>query len=70
MWTPATTSLARHRKPYSDGRGDKHIEARRFLEDVNEIVFEHVHSVMQRYDSIKINIVFNGEFVASDKTRE
>ena len=40
---------------------------RRFLEDANEIVFEHVHSVMQQYDSIKINSVFNDEFVKGDK---
>ncbi|KAG5338747.1 SETMR methyltransferase, partial [Acromyrmex charruanus] len=36
----------------------KHIESRRFFEDASEIVLEHVHSVMQRYDSIKINTVF------------
>ena len=50
----------------------KHIEPRQFLEDVSEIVLKRVHSVhsvhsMQRYDSIKINIVFNSEFVADDK---
>ena len=45
----------------------KHIEHRRFLEDASEIVLEHVHSIMQRYDSIKINTVFNDEFVADDK---
>ena len=65
--------LARHRngirKPYSDGRSDnfKHVEPHRFLEDASEIMFEHVHSVMQRYDSTKINTVFNVEFVAGDK---
>ena len=44
------------RKPYSDGRGEnsKYIEPRRFLEDASEIVLEHVHSVMQRYDFINI----------------
>ena len=30
-------------------------------------MLERVQSVMQKYDSIKINIIFNGEFVASDK---
>ncbi|KYM94372.1 hypothetical protein ALC62_14999 [Cyphomyrmex costatus] len=44
-----------------------HIEPRRFLEDASEIVLERVQSVLQRYDSIKINTVFNGEFVAGDK---
>ncbi|KYN34040.1 hypothetical protein ALC56_11636, partial [Trachymyrmex septentrionalis] len=33
----------------------------------NEIVIECVQSIMQSYDSIKINIVFNGEFIAGDK---
>ncbi|KYN28193.1 hypothetical protein ALC57_02393, partial [Trachymyrmex cornetzi] len=44
-----------------------HIEPRRFLEDASEIVLERVQCIMQRYDSIKINIIFNGEFVAGDK---
>ncbi|KYM96845.1 hypothetical protein ALC62_12487 [Cyphomyrmex costatus] len=44
-----------------------HIDPRRFLEDASEIVLERVQCVLQRYDSIKINTVFNGEFVAGDK---
>ncbi|KYN23130.1 hypothetical protein ALC57_04454, partial [Trachymyrmex cornetzi] len=44
-----------------------HIEPRRFLEDASEIVLERVQCIMQRYDSIKINTIFNGEFVAGDK---
>ncbi|KYM95737.1 hypothetical protein ALC62_13644, partial [Cyphomyrmex costatus] len=44
-----------------------HIEPCRFLEDASEIVLERVQCIMQRYDSIKINTVFNGEFVAGDK---
>ncbi|KYN21953.1 hypothetical protein ALC57_05665 [Trachymyrmex cornetzi] len=44
-----------------------HIEPRRFLEDANEIVLERVQCIMQRYDSVKINTIFNGEFVAGDK---
>ncbi|KYN09117.1 hypothetical protein ALC57_18748, partial [Trachymyrmex cornetzi] len=44
-----------------------HIEPRRFLEDVSEIVLERVQCIMQRYDAIKINTIFNGEFVAGDK---
>jgi len=39
------------------------------LADANKIVLEHVHSVMQRYDSLKINTIFNGEFVVGE-TRE
>ncbi|KYN23487.1 hypothetical protein ALC57_04094 [Trachymyrmex cornetzi] len=44
-----------------------HIEPRRFLEDASEIVLERVQCIIQRYDSIKINTIFNGEFVAGDK---
>ncbi|KYN22119.1 hypothetical protein ALC57_05493 [Trachymyrmex cornetzi] len=44
-----------------------HIEPRRFLEDASEIVLESVQCIMQRYDSIKINTIFNGEFVTGDK---
>jgi len=44
----------------------KHIELRQFIEDACEIVLDHVQNVMQLYDSIKISIVFNNEFVASD----
>jgi len=45
----------------------KHIEPRIRLFEASEIVLEHVHNVMQRYDSVKINIVFNDEFMAGDK---
>jgi len=45
----------------------KHIEPHQFLEDASKIVFERVRSVMQEHDNIKINTVFNGEFVAGDK---
>ncbi|KYN14562.1 hypothetical protein ALC57_13224 [Trachymyrmex cornetzi] len=44
-----------------------YIEPRRFLEDASETGLERVQCIMQRYDSIKINTVFNGEFVAGDK---
>ncbi|KYN20689.1 hypothetical protein ALC57_06948 [Trachymyrmex cornetzi] len=44
-----------------------HIEPRRFLEDACEIVLERVQCIMQRYYSIKINTIFNGEFVAGNK---
>ncbi|KYQ52381.1 hypothetical protein ALC60_08544 [Trachymyrmex zeteki] len=44
-----------------------YIEPRRFLEDASEIALERVQCIMQRYDSLKINTVFNGEFVAGDK---
>ncbi|KYQ50681.1 hypothetical protein ALC60_10224 [Trachymyrmex zeteki] len=44
-----------------------YVEPRRFLEDASEIVLESVQCVLQRCDSLKINIVFNGEFIAGDK---
>jgi len=44
----------------------KHIEPRQFLEDAREIVLEHVRTVLTKYD-IKINTMFNSEFVAGDK---
>jgi len=45
----------------------KHIEPRHFLEDASEIVLQRVRNVIQRYNNIKINTVFHGEFVAGDK---
>jgi len=45
----------------------KHIEPRQFLEDAREIVLECVRTVLIKYDNIKINTMFNGEFVAVDK---
>ncbi|KYN00049.1 hypothetical protein ALC62_09194 [Cyphomyrmex costatus] len=44
-----------------------HIDPHRFLEDASEIVLERVQCIMRRYDSIKINTVFNGEFIAGEK---
>ncbi|XP_072758650.1 uncharacterized protein [Anoplolepis gracilipes] len=44
-----------------------HIEPRQFLEDASDIVLEHVRDVMQKHNSVKVNTVFNGEFVAGDK---
>ncbi|XP_077257892.1 uncharacterized protein LOC143895014 [Temnothorax americanus] len=45
----------------------KHIDPRQFFKDAGEIVLDHVQNVMQRHDNVKINTVFNGEFVAGDK---
>jgi len=45
----------------------KHIEPRQFLEDASKIVIERMRTVLIKYDNIKINTVFNGEFVAGDK---
>jgi len=47
-----------------------YIELRRFQEDASEIVLECVQYIMQRYDSIKINTIFNGIFVAQTCEQE
>ncbi|XP_077260494.1 uncharacterized protein LOC143896465 [Temnothorax americanus] len=44
-----------------------YIEPRKFLEDAEVIVLDRVRNVMQRHASVKINTVFNGEFVTGDK---
>jgi len=46
----------------------KHIEPHQFFEAAREIVLDRVRNVMQERDNIKINTVFNGEFVAGDKS--
>src|SRR5580765_2433186 len=44
-----------------------YIEPRQFLEDAKDIVIEHVQKVMQEHINVKVNTVFNGEFVSGDK---
>jgi len=44
-----------------------HIEPRQFLDDAKDIVTEHVQDVMKRHNCVKVNTIFNGEFVAGDK---
>ncbi|XP_072743627.1 uncharacterized protein [Anoplolepis gracilipes] len=44
-----------------------HIEPRQFLEDASDIVFKHVRNIIQKHNSVKVNTVFNGEFVTGDK---
>ncbi|EFN81935.1 hypothetical protein EAI_12600 [Harpegnathos saltator] len=44
-----------------------YIDPLRLLQDVKNIVLEHVRSVMKRHGSVKVNTVFNGEIVAGDK---
>ncbi|XP_071574625.1 uncharacterized protein [Temnothorax nylanderi] len=45
----------------------KHIDPHQFLKDARDIVLIHVRNVMQRHDNVKINTMFDGEFVAGDK---
>jgi hypothetical protein len=44
-----------------------YIEPRNFLEDARNMVIEHVRNTVERHNSVKVNTVFNGEFVAGDK---
>ncbi|XP_050447453.1 uncharacterized protein LOC126849551 [Cataglyphis hispanica] len=44
-----------------------YIEPLRFLEDARDTVLDRVCDVMNKYDSAKVNIAFNGEFVSGDK---
>src|SRR5580765_6982169 len=43
-----------------------YIEPLRFLEDARYIVLDRIRDVMGRYNSVKVNTAFNGEFVAGD----
>ena len=44
-----------------------YIEPRNFLQDAEPIVLEHVRDALRKRRSLKVNTVFNGEFVAGDK---
>jgi len=44
-----------------------YIEPRLFLEDAREIVLERVWNAVERLDSVKVNITFNGEFATKNK---
>jgi hypothetical protein len=46
---------------------NNYIEPRQFLENAKDIVLEHVQKMMQRHINVKVNTVFNGEFVSGDK---
>ncbi|RLU26769.1 hypothetical protein DMN91_000566 [Ooceraea biroi] len=45
-----------------------YIDPRRFLEDVRDVVLEHVRNAIEQHNSVKVNTMFNGEFVAGEKT--
>ena len=44
-----------------------YIEPRQFLEDAEDIAIENVRKVLQKHTSVKVNTIFNGEFVSGDK---
>ena len=37
------------------------------MEDAREIVLERVRDAVEKHDSAKVNIAFNGEFATKDK---
>ncbi|XP_026824426.1 uncharacterized protein LOC113561716 [Ooceraea biroi] len=45
-----------------------YVDLRRFLEDARDVVLEHVRNAIEKHNSVKVNTVFNGEFVAGEKT--
>ena len=44
-----------------------YIEPRNFLQDAGAIVLEHVRGALRKRRNLKVNTVFNGEFVVGDK---
>jgi len=46
----------------------RHNEPHQFFENAREIVLDRVQDVLRKRDVLKINTVFNDEFVASDKS--
>ena len=44
-----------------------HIEPQRFLEDAANVALERVRDAVERHGSVKVNTVFNGEFVTKNK---
>ena len=41
----------------------EYIEPRHFLADASDMVIERVRDAIEKHDSVKVNTVFNGEFV-------
>lgn len=44
-----------------------YIKPQLFLEDAGDVVIQHVHDSIKKHNSVKVNTVFNGEFVTGDK---
>ena len=44
-----------------------YIEPRRFLENADSVVLEHVRDAVERHSSVKMSTAFNGEFATKDK---
>ena len=46
-----------------------HIKLQRFLEDASSVVLQRVQDAVERYDSVKVNTAFNGEFAMKEVTK-
>ncbi|XP_071576403.1 uncharacterized protein, partial [Temnothorax nylanderi] len=44
-----------------------HVEPRQFLEDACSVVCKRVRDIIKKHNCVKVNTLFNGEFVAGDK---
>ena len=44
-----------------------YIEPRQFLDDTKDIVLDQIRDNLQRHICLKVNTIFNGEFVANAK---
>ncbi|XP_071580493.1 uncharacterized protein, partial [Temnothorax nylanderi] len=44
-----------------------HVEPRQFLEDACSVVCKRVRDIIRKHNCVKVNTLFNGEFVAGDK---
>ncbi|KYN28563.1 hypothetical protein ALC57_02021 [Trachymyrmex cornetzi] len=44
-----------------------YIEPRQFLDDARDIVIDRIRDNLQKYNCLKVNTIFNGEFVADAK---
>ena len=44
-----------------------YIELRQFLNDAKDIVLDRIRDNLQRHICLKMNMIFNGEFVADAK---
>ncbi|XP_071578601.1 uncharacterized protein [Temnothorax nylanderi] len=44
-----------------------HVEPRQFLEDACSVVCKRVRDIIKKHNYVKVNTLFNGEFVAGDK---
>lgn len=66
-WTEVETAF-RNRVLTGAVVNREHVEPRGFLENARDMVLERVRESLGRLNSVKVNTVFNAEFVVGDKT--